>query len=336
MYNYNPISNRKTKFKILQHADFTTFSKSILLGEGYQGSVYKKCNYTPIIQNKHVDTCIATKKIYLSKVESKYVEDFYKKAALKYSSYIELASGYLINTLILNNICPNFLLNYNYDIIDRDGFICDDRHPYKLLLHNEFIDNTETFTEWVKEIRDVKYFNNAYFQIVYSIYVLQKYFGMSHVDLHSDNILVQKIEPGGYWIYKIDNKNYYVPNLGYVFYIIDFGQAWIPKQFQSWYITQEYNEKQITKAIDLQILFKSTLEISKSPKIFKEEIKHIIKILKKCECEQSFVELIELIWYEQYSTLPKQSIILDTFYSSKLINISKLPEYLQSFVKLAK
>jgi hypothetical protein len=321
---YNSIIERKKTLRLIRNSNLLKFNKEEILGEGYQGTVYKKCNNT---------FCIATKKIYLSKVESKYTENFYKKAALKYSSYIELASGYLTNELILNNISPNFLLSYNYNIIDREGFVCDNKYPSKLLLHNEFANNTETFTKWVQESRETKYFNNAYFQIVYSLYVLQKYFGMSHVDLHSDNILVQKITPGGYWEYKIKGKKYYVPNLGYIFYIIDFGQAWIPQKFQSWYITQKYNEKQITKTIDLQILFKSTLKISKSPNSFKEEIKNIIKLLKKPSYK--FSELIELIWYDQYKYkyITNNQRVLDSFNSEKLITHKNLPDYLQDFVK---
>lgn len=322
---YNTIIKRKKIFDFLEKRDLSKFIKGQLLGEGYQGTVYKKCISSP------KEICIATKKIYLSKVESKYVENFYKKAALKYSSYIELASGFLINQLILNNICPNFLLNYNYNIIDREGLICDDRYPSKLLLHNEYADNTNTFTEWVKEERETKYFYNAYFQIIYSLYILQKYFGMSHVDLHSDNILVQKITPGGFWVYKINNIEYYVPNIGYIFYIIDFGQAWIPEKFQSWYITQNYNPKEINKSIDLQILFKSTLKISKSSKNFKQEIKHIIKLLKRPSYK--FSELIEIVWYEEYSLQPKNEKILDYFNSNIVINTLKLPEYLRNFVK---
>jgi len=323
---YNNIKNRKQVFKKLKSLDLLNFNKEELLGEGYQGTVYKKCSSTP-----YNYFCIATKKIYLSKIESKYVDNFYKKTALKYGSYIELVSGFLINELIINNICPNFLLNYNYNIINREGLICDDKYPNKLLLHNEFANDTQTFTEWVQESRDIIYFNNAYFQIIYSLYTLQKYFGMSHVDLHSNNILVQKIKPGGYWIYKINKKNYYVPNMGYIFYIIDFGQAWIPQKFQSWYVTQNYNEKQITKAIDLQILFKSTLKISKSPKNFKQEIKHIIKLLKKPSYK--FSELIELIWYDQYNEKPKNQEMLDFFSSEKSIDTFNLPEYLHNFIK---
>jgi len=71
---------------------------------------------------------------------------------------------------------------------------------------------------------------NAYFQIFSAIYVLQKKMKMFHSDLHWGNVLVtQSTHIGsdacGYWKYIIDGVTYYVPNMGYVFKVWDFGLA---------------------------------------------------------------------------------------------------------------
>ena len=42
-------------------------------------------------------------------------------------------------------------------------------------------------------------------------------------DIKSKNILYYNVEPGGYWHYKIDNYDFYVPNFGKMFVLNDFG-----------------------------------------------------------------------------------------------------------------
>jgi hypothetical protein len=98
---------------------------------------------------------------------------------------------------------------------------------------------------------------------------------MLHTDLHIGNILVQKIKPGGYWIYKLDNVDYYLPNLGYVFIISDFGFSWIPnKLYISWYYKDrlKYITKNGQEFYDLVDFINSIKEIDNVPSYFISEI----------------------------------------------------------------
>lgn len=305
------------------------FDKGQLLGEGFQGKVYKYCTKTTC------STDIAVKKMYLDWKEGKFVNDIYNAKALKYSPFIELASNQLTNQLVLQEISPNFILNYDYEFEERWS-ICADIYPYKSFFYNEFISNSETYTEWVTRDHSIHSWYNAFFQITISIYALQKYFNMTHLDLHSDNILVKKIKKGGYWTYIINNKEYKVPNLGYQFYISDFGHAWIPNEFKSWILSQKYRKKQIHKAFDIYQLFKSIVSFDTAPKKFKKDVNYLIKQLRK---NNYFENIIEELWGEKYvydisTGLPKKmsSKNLGKYNMDKKLNTKYIPKELKHVV----
>lgn len=295
------------------------FNKKELLGEGGQGKVYR---YT-----SRENECLAVKKSYLDKKQSKYIDDIFNIKSFKYGVFIELSSYYFINQLVLQSISPNFILNYDYEFIQRTG-ICNDIYPYTSHFYNEYIPNSQTYTEWVAEDHPLQTWYNAYFQITTAIYVLQKYFNMTHLDLHSDNILVQKVKRGGYWNYIINGNTYKVPNMGYVFYINDFGHAFIPKIFTSWF-TKRF--KNIHKGFDIYQLFKSTLKISKSPKEFKMDIKYIIKQLKN---NVEFHSIIENIWGEKYiKNNVKKSLQTLIYNLDKHMSTTQIPIQLKHLVQ---
>lgn len=288
--------------------------KNSVLGRGYQGTVYKYC---------YKDSCltgfIAIKKIYLNNKESKYIKDPLNKKALGYGNYIELASSILINQLLLQNISQNFIFNYSHEYSERDG-ICSDKYPYVSYHFNEYIGNSETYSDWVQYHHQTNEWYNAYFQIMSGIYALQKYFNMTHLDLHAANILIKKIEKGGYWNYIIDGNSYIVPNLGYIFYIGDFGQAYI------------HNLKTVNKKVnnssDIHMLFKSTLNISLSSNEFKKNIKRLIKKLKLGELVS---DVIYEFWGSKYQYSDNKTII-ETFNMDKKLKIKDVHIKLQQFI----
>jgi hypothetical protein len=305
------------------------FNKERVLGQGYQGKVYQYCKKTHCVNDG-----IAVKKMYLDWKEGKYVEDIYNCKALKYSPFIELASNQLINELVLQEIVPNFILHYTHEFEERWG-ICAETYPYKSYFYNEFINNSETYTDWVTKEHSIHLWYNAFFQITVAIYALQKYFNITHLDLHSDNILVRKLKKGGYWSYIINGKQYKVPNLGYQFYISDFGHAWIPNNFKSWFISKKYKKKQIHKGFDMYQLFKSTMYFTTSPTKFRKNVKHIIKKLRKNE---SFEDIIEEMYGERYvydssgqeKTMTSKK--LEIFDMDKKLKIKNVPKELRHLV----
>jgi len=316
----NSISKRKKLYKKFTKGfnnNKINLIKIKLLGSGYQGVVYNYCD-------KNI--CSAVKKMYLESKQVKHLKKPYTIHALKYENFIEIASMKLTNQLVLQKICPNFVLNYYSEYKKRIG-ACNDLYPYSTKYYNEYIDNSETYTEWVQKVHTIYQWYNAYFQITIAIYSLQHFFNMTHLDLHSDNVLVRSVKPGGYWKYTINYVNYYVPNLGYIFYINDFGHAMIPKNFESW--VAKKSKKKIRKNFDIQKLFKSTLEFSQSPPNFKNKIRYLIKTLEN----SNFTNTIREIW-EDYTEKNnggggKQ---IETYNLDKKIDVSLIPKELRHLV----
>jgi|694.fasta_scaffold146755_2 hypothetical protein len=79
---------------------------------------------------------------------------------------------------------------------------------------NMFVNSYETL------IKDILL--NSYIQIFMSLIFYYKITGKFHCDTHWGNFLYHKIKKGGYFHYKIFNKDYYIENLGYLWVIWDF------------------------------------------------------------------------------------------------------------------
>lgn len=188
---------------------------------------------------------------------------FYSNKSFNKPSLTEIISATLTNQLVFQNICPNFVINYYWD--------------YKnniVNLYNEYI-NFSDFHTWSKQKHSNEIWFNALFQIMYALTALKRHFNMLHTDLHMGNILVQKIKPGGHWIYKLDGVDYYVPNLGYIFLVSDFGFAWIPKKLLiPWYYKDrlKYITKNGLNFYDLSIFIDSIKQSKGIPKYFSSEL----------------------------------------------------------------
>lgn len=75
------------------------------------------------------------------------------------------------------------------------------------------------------KVANTELMRNAFAQIYISISMFHQRMGMYHLDAHWGNFLFHEVKPGGVFHYKIGNKDYYIPNLGYVWVIWDFGFA---------------------------------------------------------------------------------------------------------------
>lgn len=264
--------------------DNTEIKKEYRLGKGEQGVVYK---------GKIGNLDFVIKKMYVDKKDAKHIEknNIYTKGALKIESFIEIAACTLITELVKQKICPNFVITYGFDFIERDT-VCKKEYPYKTLLYNEWIPNVQLFSQFCDDpSHTVSEWFNAYFQILAAIYTLGDTLGLSHSDLHSNNILVAKIPKGGHWKYTIDGVDYYVPNLGYQFLLNDFGHAWIPGKMESWYVRERLKPKRTQKLVDPIRIFDEVLEYSLAPKRVKEIIDSTIDLFKTDR-----IEVIDIIY----------------------------------------
>jgi len=88
----------------------------------------------------------------------------------------------------------------------------------------ESLDNTlDSLLEEEEEMDDNEW-RSCLFQVIMMLTAYQRSFGLTHNDLHTNNIMFNKTDRK-YLCYRYKNKYYKVPTYGRVFKIIDFGRA---------------------------------------------------------------------------------------------------------------
>lgn len=332
------------------------------LGEGVQGIVYKA---KPKLNNLKD---IVLKRSNISQLEYDFKDKMYSKSALKLPPYIELACLNLVNQLILQRICPNYTLHYYSEILNtctKEPKISHKKHC--TLQYNEFV-NYGTFEDWASKNHKEDLWYNAIFQILAALYAMHKHYNLFHNDFHGRNLLVHKIKPGGYWVYIIDGIKYYVPNLGYIFLISDFGFGWIPNiMYPEWYIRKNIKHYVLLDSMGTKLTTQSRLtwdiyklkkitidpllKVSKKiPKYFKEQFIGILDIFISSNEENiTLGDLINLLYgstivskkecndYPNYCYNVKKFVSgsrIETYNLDKKLNIKKLPTKLASAVSL--
>lgn len=281
------------------------------LGEGVQGIVYKAH-----LKNKQKEeNPIVLKRSTISNDEYLLKNKMFSKKTLQLPPYIELACLTLVSELVLQRICPNFTLNYHNEILNtcnKEPSIS--RRKHCTIQYNEYV-NYGTFEDWASKTHKQELWYNAIFQILAALYAMHKYYNLFHNDFHGRNVLVQKIKPGGYWIYIIDGIRYYVPNLGFVFLISDFGFGWIPNvMYPEWYIRKNIKHYSLLDSMGTKLTTQSRLtwdiyklkkitidpllKISKKiPKYFKEQFLGILDILVTSNEENTTIgDIINILY----------------------------------------
>lgn len=130
----------------------------------------------------------------------------------------------ILRPMIQDHICPNLPLLI-------ESFVCN---KCTLTIRKETKEQPciTTITELANgSIRDFfKYHEpepeeiySALFQVMAGLHAIQLHGQIMNYDVKADNILFYNVTPGGYWVYVIHGKEYYVPNLGKLFVVNDFG-----------------------------------------------------------------------------------------------------------------
>lgn len=324
------------------------FKKVAKLGQGEQGSVYKM--EIKIGQKKRH---LAMKKFIIDKKTAKYIDNIFKKEALKKESYIEYAAMQLVNELIFQKICPNYVMNYGWDHKERSG-VCVEEYPYNMYLYNEYIDNAELFSDWMDKRHKSEEWFNVYFQILVSIYAIREKFNLVHSDLHSFNIFVKKVKKGGYWKYVLNGKDYYVPNLGFVILMNDFGHGWIPSTFESWYVRERLKKIKMEERdiYDVKMVLEMVLEYGEAPKYVRDIVEQGLMLIDPNEKEVTLDDLIYTIWgsafllsetgddtqeckkrrWHCYHKVPENLNLIETYNLDRKIDLRHVPKELRKLV----
>ena len=257
----------KNKFKKMKHDELIIlyiksfklhFSDYILSHLGEIGGSVDAEAYKFLIKIKDKQLYCALKLIPLINSESSKIMD------LNYKSWKELYILKMIYNLIKNHNCPNVPIIYLY-FICTNCKINDYLNPNILKYYNNLtirkkIENDKSKNDIFKKMEKKKGFGNNslcilnelcdsslkdiltnnyiegindimfhsfIFQILSGIYSIHKLCNICHFDLHGGNILISNIEANGYWLYSINNSDYFIPNYGYILKIWDFGRSMI-------------------------------------------------------------------------------------------------------------
>lgn len=130
----------------------------------------------------------------------------------------------ILKTIVDNNICPNLPLFIDTFLCDKCDFVFrkgNSTHPGVIIV-TELADGD--MKDYFKSCHpsDEEIFS-ALFQIMAGLHSIQMSGQILNNDIKLRNILYYKVKPGGYWHYRINEHDFYVPNFGKMFILNDFG-----------------------------------------------------------------------------------------------------------------
>ena len=130
----------------------------------------------------------------------------------------------IIKPMIENNVCPNLPLYIDTFLCSK----CDFIYKGKQELHPCVITIMELATGDLKNYLSLstftdKHLYSALFQIMAGLHAIQMRGQIFINDVKAANILYYTVKPGGYWHYRINKIDFYVPNYGHMFVLNDFG-----------------------------------------------------------------------------------------------------------------
>ena len=96
-----------------------------------------------------------------------------------------------------------------------------DRSGYHVIM-NELADMD--IQTWFKKQYKTADYISVMTQMIFAIYAFHG-LGAVHRDTHLGNFLIHKVTPGGFWRYRFEDKDIYIPNTGYLLVIWDPGMA---------------------------------------------------------------------------------------------------------------
>ena len=111
--------------------------------------------------------------------------------------------------------------HYSYDSdVYADGL----PRPYIILLQEKMDDDLKTWA--LKENRSDQEWLSCLLQIFFALGSLQRYTGVSHMDMHWGNVLVKKLSSPRTWSYKVsEQQSFCLKDQPFLFTICDFGCA---------------------------------------------------------------------------------------------------------------
>lgn len=286
---------------------------------------------------------LAVKLIPIKGDELRYIRDHRtNRKAYTTGLWAELLVMEICTILIHQEKIPNLPMAFSYMLCNNCQYenpalsLSIPRGTPCLILLNELADGGDIAT-WMKTSHDALEWSTAYFQIFASLYFLQKFFNLTHHDLHWGNVLVHKVTETGYSAYDIDGKTYYVPNAGYEFVLWDFGYCRIPGKIEIAALADYYNlpEQQPRLLVDYMRIalaptwIRDPKVIADSPEYGSVDIPNEISDIFLPRITQLFSKgytlkrVIPEIWHE-FTKIPEDDLITGRYdFDNPLVDFPK-------------
>ena len=130
----------------------------------------------------------------------------------------------IFKPIVERNVCPNLPLFMDTFLCDKCEFVFrkgDATHPCVITVMELAEGDMGDYFKFGHS-SDEEIFS-ALFQIMAGLHSIQMSGQILNNDIKSKNILYYKVKPGGYWHYRINKHDFYVPNFGKMFVLNDFG-----------------------------------------------------------------------------------------------------------------
>jgi hypothetical protein len=179
-----------------------------------------------------------------------------------------LALKELTNNIVTNNISPHIVYYLGNQKVSNKckalKFLNLKRleveelvRTHSNMLISEFIEGNSLDNwvyDWVDDGNEItnEEWKILTFQVVYTLAVIQKKYKLMHNDMHYGNILIDtSIKKGGYFVYTINSKTYYIKNTGFIPKLFDFEFAMsysnkIPDFYPNKFIIGKYDYDRTT------------------------------------------------------------------------------------------
>ena len=188
-----------------------------LIGSGDWGNVYSAC-----LTTDDIISCRRKFAIKMSRITEEDYNDPYTETSTAWYEIWILKD--IIKPLIKNNICPNLPLFFDTFLCNKCDFIFrkgNNTHPCVITAMELASGDMRDYLKDENPSDDEIY--SALFQIMVGLHAIQMAAQVLNNDIKTKNILYYNVEPGGYWHYRIDNQDFFVPNFGKMFVLNDFG-----------------------------------------------------------------------------------------------------------------
>ena len=162
--------------------------------------------------------------VILKRFKNKEKDEFYANFLRRIRNEVIILSR--LKQLIHNKICPNYAYMFKTNIKLGSKIVLYDYNynDYKC----SYIMQCKydiTLQDFLKTWHPFHVYKNILFQIIYGLYVFQKYLHGTHNDLLGNNIFIKYIDKDVDFLYFVDNNKYLIKTYGYHVVIGDFGLA---------------------------------------------------------------------------------------------------------------